>query len=829
MQPNRREVIVSASTLALLAGVARAETRRPSVASGGRERLDDNWRFAFGHLEDIDRDFGFGLFLRTFAKQGPDNQNPAQPSDGVAVSLGNYDDSQWRRLNLPHDWAVELPFIDRTPHTRKSTSKFNVWDDAAGHGFKPIGRDFPETSVGWYRREIRLSPDDRTKRIRIDFDGVFQSAFVMFNGYIVKEHRGGYVPFSVDVTDFVNTDDQPNILTLRVDASLGEGWYYEGAGIYRHVWLTKHETLHIVKDGLCVRANGDGSLAAAVTIRNDGNETQMVFTRIDVFGNDGKPVAAWKAEAPTELSPSSETDIPLTLVVPSARQWSLEDPYCYHLTAAISIDQLADLDTASIAFGFRDIRFDADEGFYLNGKNVKIKGTCNHQDHAGVGVAVPDALWAYRLQCLKDMGCNAIRTAHNPPAPELLDACDRMGMLVLDETRMMSSADYSLDQLRTMIVRDRNHPSIFLWSIGNEEPKQGTQRGVAIARSMKRLVRQLDPTRSVTAAMDHRHGEGITSVLDVMGFNYNDGKIDKFHEAFPTMPIIGSETASALSTRGEYIYDPVRRVVPAYDVDAASGDHIAETWWTHFNAKSFISGGFLWTGFDYRGEPTPWQELPSVSSHFGVMDTCGFPKDTYYYYRAWWRSEPLLHLFPHWNWEDGKDVSVWVFSNCDAVELFVNGKSAGRKVMKKDSHLEWIVPFAPGKIEAYGYTGDKVILKAARETVGEPKTIVLTADRTDLTADGRDCAVLRAEVVDAKGRTVPTANNLLQFSVSAGGTIIGVGNGDPNCHEPDKGDKRSAYNGLASVIVQAGKAAGRGFVTATAPGLISGKVALKFT
>ncbi|MBW8735458.1 MAG: glycoside hydrolase family 2 protein, partial [Asticcacaulis sp.] len=420
---------------------------------------------------------------------------------------------------------------------------------------------------------------------------------------------------------------------------------------------------------------------------------------------------------PQTLAPHSSTIVTQTLTFAEHMPWSIETPFLYRLSVAL-LTKDKTVNTAIARFGFRDVRFDADQGFFLNNKPVKLKGTCNHQDHAGVGAALPDALQYYRLKCLKEMGCNAYRTSHNPPTPELLDACDELGMLVIDETRMMTSSEEGLDQLRTMIVRDRNHPSIILWSIGNEEPQQGTDRGAAIARTMKRVCRELDPTRGITAAMDNGYGMGITEVLDVIGFNYRDDKIDDFHKQFPNIPIIGTETASTVATRGEYVKDPAKHIVPAYDTEAPWWATTAEGWWPHFDAKPYIGGGFIWTGFDYRGEPTPYPNWPSISSQFGVLDTCGFPKDNYYYYRAWWRPEPLLHLFPHWNWEAGSTVSVWAYSNCDAVELFVNGKSLGRKDMAKDMHVEWSVPYQPGKITAFGYKGGRVVVKDTRETAG---------------------------------------------------------------------------------------------------------------
>ena len=810
---DRRQLMASATALALAGGAVSAVRAQTPPANGGprqRLRLDEGWRFAFGHLDDADKDFNFGKDSRTYAKQGPDSGDAAQ---------GKFDDSQWRLINLPHDWAVELPFVHKDVKLVPDDHGIS-WDNAANHGYKPLGRDYPETSIGWYRKTFMLDAADAGKRINLEFDGVFRTAVVMVNGYIVREHSGGYTPFAIDITDFLNTDAKPNVIAVRVDASLGEGWFYEGAGIYRHVWLVKTNPVHIINDGVCVRTRTDGTVDVVATVRNDSDKPR------DVKLSGGIELPA--RDVAFHIEAGQTKDIAWTIRVDHPKLWSLEAPNLYTLVTTLE-DADQTLDGVATVFGFRDVRFDPDQGFFLNGKSVKIKGTCNHQDHAGVGAAVPDALWDYRLQCLKDMGCNAVRTSHNPPAPEFLDACDRMGMLVIDETRMMTSSEQGLDDLKTMIVRDRNHPSIILWSIGNEEPQQGTERGATIARTMKRLANQLDPTRGITAAMDNGYGDGITEVLDVIGFNYRDGKIDDFHKKFPKIPIIGTETASTVATRGEYTTDDARHIVKAYDTEAPWWASTAEGWWPHFDAKPYIGGGFIWTGFDYRGEPTPYSTWPSISSQFGALDTCGFPKDNYYYYRAWWRPEPLLHLFPHWNWEgkEGQTISVWAYSNCDEVELFVNGRSAGKKAMARDRHVEWSVTYAPGRIEAYGYKAGKVVLKDKRETAGPAAKIVLSADRTALTADGRDCAVIRAEVVDAKGRSVPKAANMITFAATGPAAVIGVGNGDPNCHEADKASQRSAFNGLCCAILQTRKTPGAIAITASAEGLMAGKVVLK--
>lgn len=828
MTLNRREVLATASVVTFMASSAQASAQvkaeatptAPAPKRMGRTRFNDGWKFAFGHLHDGDKDFGFGLDLRTYAKQGPDSGKVAQ---------GSFDDSKWREVTLPHDWAVEQPFVPNPKASElKPDDRGAIWDPAANHGFKPLGREYPETSVGWYRKTFTLDATDKGKRIFLEFDGVFRSTLVMFNGYIVREHDGGYTGFSIDVTDFLNTDDKPNVVAVRVDASLGEGWFYEGAGMYRHVWLTKLDPVHIPQHGILVRPKTDGTVEVTTTIRNDSNEIRRVEVQSNITPLEtvmGLDLTGGTMQL-LELPPWEQIDIVQTVSVTSPRLWSVDSPHLYTVTTTLS-DGGKIVDSVNTRFGFRDIKFDAEKGFFLNGQHLKLKGTCNHQDHAGVGAAIPDALQYYRLKLLKEMGCNAYRASHNPPTPEVLDACDELGLLVIDETRIMTSSKEGLEQARAMILRDRNHPSIILWSVGNEEPQQGTERGAIVTRTMKRLCNELDPTRGVTYAMDQGYGFGVTHEVDVLGFNYRTHLIDDFHAKYPHISIIGSETASTVSTRGEYILDKANHIVPAYDTTAPWWATTAETWWTHAADKSYMAGGFIWTGFDYRGEPTPFSEWPSISSQFGVFDTCGFPKDNYYYYRAWWRpQEPLLHLLPHWNWEEGSTVSVWAHSNCDEVELFVNGKSAGRKAMPRNRHLEWSVPFVAGKIEAFAYKGGKVVMKDKRETAGAPAKVVLTADRTSLTGDGMDVAVLKAEVFDAKGRPVPKASDLITFAVTGPGDVIGVGNGNPNSHEADKARQRKAFNGLCSAIVQT---RGRGSITVTASGagLTSGKVVLK--
>jgi len=799
----RSGLAVSATTLvphsisrahALLARYANASASDAATAVAPREHLlfDFGWKFFFGHGTDPSRDLGFGNGQGDFAKSGE-----------FWFATEKLDDSKWRSLDLPHDWAVELPFVRD--------------EEQNSHGYKPLGRRYPETSVGWYRRTFDIPKEDSGRRISILFDGAFRSALVFLNGYFIGRNDNGYAPFSFDVTDFLRYGEK-NYLVVRMDASFGDGWFYEGAGIYRHVWLTKTDAVHLVRWESYVRATLKGNTAAlnlGTIVRNDGDEADSCRVRWQIFDPNGKVVAA--ADAGIMLvAPHSERAVlagdaanPLRdVTLKNPALWSPETPNVY--SALITVDGAKIRDAERITFGIRDLRWDADKGFFLNGKSVKIKGTCNHQDHAGVGAALPDHLQAYRVAVLKDMGGNAIRTSHNMPTPELVEACDRMGLMMMCETRLMSANPEGMAQLEAMVKRYRNSPSIILWSMGNEEWTMMPQpQGTRVIDDMIARTHELDPTRMCTAAVNGSFAAKFSEQLDVMGFNYNLKEPDAWHKAHPKTPCVGTETASTVATRGIYETDKLRNWVSAYDVNHPAWAEDAEEWWPFYATRDWLSGGFAWTGFDYRGEPTPYG-WPSINSQFGIVDMCGFPKDDFYYYKAWWGSEPVLHLFPHWNWQqrNSEPISVWVHSNLDSVELFLNGKSLGSKQVKPLFHLEWRVPYEPGVIEVRGTKDGKVVLTAKRETTGEPSTIKLTADRSEINADGDDAAVIKVEVLDKEGRPVPTADNMIHFKVSGEGKLIGVGNGDPNCQESDKEPNRSLFSGLAQVIVQATKTAG---------------------
>ena len=809
MRPSRRGVLqvsglaVAASALPLT--VARA---RDDVSSGrSRERLDFGWRFQLGHAQDPQRDFGFGKDQRTYAKVGA----------GVAAAAdAGFDDSDWQAVQLPHDWAIDLPF---TPNPDPPPEGED--DPRAAHGYKPLGREYPDTSVGWYRRVLDLPADMAGKRLSLEFDGAFRDTVVLVNGHIVHEHAGGYTPFAVDITD-VALPGAANLLTVRVDASLGEGWFYEGAGLYRHVWLVATDPVHVPQWGVVVRARprGEGAIAdVTVDLANGADAATDCDVRLRVVDADGATVA--EAAVPASITGRGEATVGTTLAWDRAALWSVETPRLYRLVAEVRVGGRL-VDRFDQPFGVRTAVFDPARGFYLNGSPLKLLGACCHQDHAGVGAAVPDRLQYWRIEQLKAMGCNAYRASHNPPTPELLDACDQLGMLVIDETRRMASDVASLAELESLVRRDRNRPSVIAWSIGNEEQAiQGTATGARIARTMKRRVNRLDPTRPVTAALDQNFGEGVSRVVDILGFNYRTPQMEPYHARFPDQPILGSETGSTVSTRGEYFRDDARHIVPAYDTDHPWWASTAEAWWTIAAERRYIAGGFIWTGFDYRGEPTPFNRWPSVASSFGAMDSCGFPKDNYWFYRAWWRPEPLVHLFPHWNWagREGEAIPVWVHANVDRVELFLNGRSQGAKDVVPNRHLEWSVPYAPGVIEARGWKDGRLVSRARRETAGPPARLELTADRTVLAADGSDVAMVTVRSLDARGRSAPLANDLIRFAVEGPGRVIGVGNGNPVSHEPDRASQRRLFNGLAQAIVQTDRRAGRIRLTARADGL----------
>ena len=734
--------------------------------------LDANWKF---HLGD---DWPDALRL-----------DKAGSSGGPASE--KFNDTAWRALDLPHDWAIELPFD-------KSSD--------GSHGFKPVGPGFAKNSVGWYRRTFELPKEDSGKRIWLTFDGVFRDATVWVNGWLVTRHEGGYYGFREDITDIVRFGGK-NLVTVKVDASKFEGWFYEGAGIYRHVWLDKTAPVAIAPDGVFVYTKHyddvpAGNAEIQIQTRLINTLTHSVFMPVTFVITSPEGKRLQKFQRTVNIPPSSEIEITNSTTIKGYELWSPESPTLYKLATFVtdlSTDAAKPFDQKETTFGIRTVAFDKDKGFLLNGKHYELYGTCNHQDMAGVGAALPDALQDFRIAKLKEFGCNAYRTSHNPPTPELLDACDRLGMIVMDESRLLGSDAQNLAKWESQIRRDRNHASVGLWSVANEEFNvQASPQGGNVARTMQALVKSLDPTRPVTyAAPQGDTFDGINGVIEVRGWNYHvGGEMDRYHAEHPDQPNVGTEQASTVCTRGIYENDKKRGYVSAYDDNAPSWATTTERWWSYFADRPWLSGGFVWTGFDYRGEPTPYY-WPCINSHFGVLDVCGFPKDNFYYYQSWWTTNTVLHLLPHWNWpgKEGQEIKVGALSNCKSVELFLNGESQGKQTMKPNSQLKWQVKYAPGTLSAKGFDdAGKVIAETKVETTGEPAAVQLTPNRKTINADGEDVSVITVSVADDKGRIVPVAGNKISFSIEGAGKILGVGNGDPSCHEPDTFIDQPALN-----------------------------------
>ena len=744
--------------------------------SAVREKLslDNGWRFYQGEIP------------MPVIKGHDMSYSNAKAGKAWAAAAPGFDDSEWQKLNLPHDWAVDNPF-DSTENSNQ--------------GYRKRG-------IGWYRRNFKIDTADRGKHLELQFDGIATHCTVWVNGTIMHRNYCGYTSFYIDITPMVKYGEEINSIVVKVDANPQEGWWYEGAGIYRHSWLVKTSPVHIITDGVYAHPvrnpNGSWTIPVEVTVENSGETTAPVEIESTLLDNGGRQVVQGKTTG--TVSPLDRIIGKIALPVNNPTLWTLEDPTLYKVRTVVRSNGNA-VDTFFTSCGFRSIKFTVDSGFYLNDKYIKIKGVCNHQDHAGVGVAVPDALWEFRLKKLKEMGVNGYRCSHNPPAAEFLDACDRMGILVMDENRNFNVSPEYMRQLEWMVRRDRNHPSIILWSVFNEEPVQGTEVGYEMVRRMNAEVKKLDTTRPVTAAMSGGlfSSLNVSHAVDVMGFNYQINDYDRFHKEHPELPITSSEDASGLMTRGEYVTDKRKNVIGSYDTERPSWGATHRDAWKAVAERRFLAGCFVWTGFDYRGETQPiaW---PAASSSFGIMDLCGFPKTAFYIHQAQWVDDrPILQLVPHWNWPAdsiGKNIKVMALSNAQNVKLYLNGKLIREAPVDKYEMVTWNVPYQPGKLEAVGYKDGKEVSRFKVETTTQPVSIQLVPDRKSLAGDGRDAMPVTVQVLDAKGRWVPTANLPISFEISGEGNIIGLGNGDANSHEPDKGNKRNLYNGYAQVILQ---------------------------
>ena len=795
----------------------------PADVARAREALDAGWKFHLGDANELDRDFGFGANQRTYAKQGFAVASAAS-ADFTDIQWGktNFDDSGWADVILPHDWAAALPF---TPNARFHPTSPDSEDPRNGHGFKPLGREYPATSIGWYRRRFQLSDQDAGRRLSLEFDGVFRDALIIVNGYILARNESGYAPFRVDITDIANLAGD-NLITVRVDATLGEGWFYEGAGLYRRVWLVKTAPLHLPQWGVAIRSRADGTVDALIAVRLEADDAPgdavIVTTVLDPTGT----MVASARSRPASPAPWTDLVVPQSLKVPKPQRWDIASPALYTLSVAIELGGRI-VDRVDHRFGLRDLAFDPERGFFLNGRAIKLRGANLHQDHAGVGTAITAPLNRFRLERMIEMGCNAIRTSHAAASSEFMDLCDELGLLVIAENRWMSSSPEAIGQLERLVLRDRNRPSVIAWSLGNEEPHEASVRGARIVHSQMRVVRALDPTRLIGAAFDNSFTKptGIAPELDFIGVNYNADELVRIHAAFPRKIVIATEVGSSVATRGIYRRDDAARHLPAYDTEKPPWGQLAHSWLPDIESKPYVAGGFVWTGLDYHGEPTPFYTWPSVASQFGLYDSCGFPKDTAFYVRAWWRpDEPLLHLFPHWNWSsrEGETIDVWCHSNLDAVELWLNGKSLGRKPVARYGYVVWQVPYAAGRLEARAFRNGSAVAHEVRETTGAPTSLRLTAERNRLAADGQDVALVTVSAMDARGRTVPTANTRISFEVSNLLWVAGTGNGDPSSHEPEQESSVRLFNGLCQIILRTRPGrSGPARLLVTAAGLIS--------
>lgn len=763
----------------------------------------------------------------------------------------DFNDQQWRTLNLPHDWSIEGQFDQKNPA-------------------KPEGGGLP-TGIGWYRKDFIAPANYKNRLISIEFDGVYKNAEVWINGHYLGKRPYGYSSFAYEISAYLNAGK--NTIAVKVDNSAQpDSRWYSGSGIYRNVWLTNTAKIAVahwgsyvnptVQRGGSTLSQGDEALVKLSTAIL--NKTSRVANRLAkqklslqyvIYDAAGRLVTKTKTRA---------LDIDnLGLVVEDSirfkdpKLWSLTNPYQYKLVTQI-VQQNKVIDHTETLFGIRYFGFDAQKGFSLNGVPTKILGVCLHHDLGALGAAVNTRAMERQLEILKAMGCNAIRTAHNPPAPEFLDLCDQMGFLVMDEAfdmwnKKKNSKDYHLDfpewhkrDLEDMLKRDRNHPSIILWSIGNEIREQFDSTGLAITKELVGIVKSMDQSRPVISALTETDAKKNfiyqANALDIYGLNYNHKNYKDFPVNYPGVKFLATETTSALATRGFYdTADTIRRWPKDgktkfkegnKEWSASSYDNVSAYWgstheetWKEAKKYTHVSGLFVWTGFDYLGEPLPYP-WPARSSYFGIVDLAGFPKDAYYMYQSEWTDKPVLHLFPHWNWEQGKSVEVWVYYNqADEVELYLNGKSLGKRTKQNDDlHVQWKVDFEPGELRAVSRKAGKEVLVKTVKTAGPPAKIELIADRSTLKADGKDLSFVTVRILDKEGNLVPNADDLVQFSLAGGGTIAGVDNGFQASLEPFKANYRKAFHGLCLAIIQAQEKAGTIKLTASAKGLAAATI-----
>ena len=764
--------------------------------SGKMFDMDKEWRFYLGDYSDEKTRASNHSAVYGGAKSG----GLAGPGTKNA-----FDDSYWRVVDLPHDYMCEAEFSP---------------DEVGNHGSR-VKRN------AWYRKTFSVDPAYAGKHALLVFGGISTSSVIFLNGSVVYRSDSLYTEIAIDVTDRLYFD-RINTLAVYTRGGDTEGWWYEGAGIYRHVYLYIKEQLHFAHNGVFAKpvlkdeAKNLWEVEMTCTLENTAYAVKSAVARAVLYDGDVR-IAAGESDA-VVCPEDGKIDTVFRFSVKDPTRWDIDDPKRYTVKAELVQDGET-IDATEFMIGFRTFYMDPDKGAFLNGRAIKLKGTCNHQDHAGVGVAVPDSIQYYRVRRLKEMGCNAYRCAHNPPAREILDACDAYGVLVMDENRKFEVSESAIANLEMLVKRDRNHPSIIFWSLFNEEPLQNCAEGRQIFKRLKNRLLRLDDSRYVIGAVnDTFHPGGTGEEMDVLAMNYTIYKAESVHKDWPNKPMMGCENSSSFATRGCYRSDREgAQVTSCYDEEKAPWGQTVRENWAVVRKYDFFAGCFLWTGFDYRGEPTPFK-WPSCSSQFGLMDLCGFAKDAYYFCQATYLEQPMLHLLPHWNWKEGETVRVMTVTNCDEVELFLNGKSLGRYENDVCEQREWQVDFEPGVLSAVGYNKGKAVLNVERRTAGAPAALRLVADRAVLHNAGGDTVPVRVSVVDANGIEVPNADQLVRFALEGDGAIVGVGNGDPNSHEPEHLPYRRLFAGLCQVLVSADTGAKKMKLIATCDGLVSAEV-----
>ncbi len=757
--------------------------------------LDKNWKFIVEPEKVLKGKMGHA-----------ETYSSVKAGSACGFASKGTNDENWRTVDLPHDRKTE---VEMSP------------DENPRHGCRIC-------EYIWYRKNFEIPEELADKHFTLVFEGISPYSEIFFNGSLMKVCESAYNESVIDISARVHFGGEPNSIAVRIDGSKFELWSYEGAGIYRHVKLYVKEKLHIAHNGLfaCPVKDKEGKWRVEVSadVENSAYVDDECIATFKILDKNGNVVG--KKEVGTTVNAIHTVTVKTEIPISEPELWDLDNPTLYKVVCSLKKNGVC-VDEMSENFGFRTAVFDADKGFILNGKQVKLKGVCCHQDHAGVGVAVPESIQEYRIALLKEMGANAYRCAHNWPAKELLDACDRLGMLVMDENRRFEASETKLIEFENMIRRDRNHPSIIMWSLFNEEELQGSDEGRRIFERLKASVHKLDKSRAVTGALHHGWLEenGTALSMDVTGINYNLAMFDRFHAKFPNQPVLGSENNSSLTIRGEVYDDTENNILKDYDDYATGWGSSMQQAWKVVRERDFVGGLFIWTGFDYCGEPTPFT-YPTVASLFGVMDYCGFPKTLYYICKACFKDEPVMHIFPHWNHKPGEIIKVITVTNGDEVELFLNGKSLGRKESEVCSQIIWDVEYAPGELKAVSYKKGEVLAEDIVRTAGAPAKIVAKAHKTAVKNNGMDAVAINVSVVDGEGNPVATADNLIKFEVS-GGKVLGCGNGNPNSHEIDALDERLLFNGKCQAIILCEEKAENFTVYIKSKGLESDEISLE--